>query len=233
MILVPGLDGTALLFYRQIPILAEAYRVITYPLPDDADCGMDSLLEELLGLTERVAPGEKILLCGESFGGALSLSFALAHPDKLRALMVVNSFPVIRHRGRIRLASYLLRAVPWGTMNLVRRLTQSRLHSPHTLPEDRNEFYQRTKTIGRHGYVRRLEILGRYDIRDRLAEIETPTLFLAGDQDHVVPAVKEAYFMASRMPRATVKVLEGYGHVCLINHNLNLLKEITPWLQAL
>ena len=233
LILVPGLDGTALLFYRQIPLLAKRFRVVTFPLPDDSKRTMDSLVQRLYELAGRVGGNEKVLLFGESFGGALSLSFGLAHPEKLRGLVILNSFPAIRKRWRMRLAPPLLRVVPWGTMNLVRRLTRSRLHSAHTLPADLSEFSERTRAVGRRGYIRRLEILRTYDIRERLGEFQVPTLFLASDQDHLVPSVKEAHFMAARMPRATVKVLRGYGHVCLINHDFNLLEEISPWLAGI
>ena len=231
--MVPGLDGTALLFYRQIPLLAKRFRVVTFPLPDDSKRTMDSLVQRLYELAGRVGGNEKVLLFGESFGGALSLSFGLAHPEKLRGLVILNSFPAIRKRWRMRLAPPLLRVVPWGTMNLVRRLTRSRLHSAHTLPADLSEFSERTRAVGRRGYIRRLEILRTYDIRERLGEFQVPTLFLASDQDHLVPSVKEAHFMAARMPRATVKVLRGYGHVCLINHDFNLLEEISPWLAGI
>ena len=36
IVLVPGLDGTGALFYRQTPILARSYRVATYALRDSA-----------------------------------------------------------------------------------------------------------------------------------------------------------------------------------------------------
>ena len=231
LVLVPGIDGTALLFYRQIPLLAERFRVSTFPLPDQSDCTMDSLVDTLREHCDRVAGGQKVTICGESFGGALSLSYALSHPETLHRLVIVNSFPVIRRRAGLRLAPLLLKAVPWRTMNFARRLSGSRLHSPHTLPEDLSQYHQRVRAGGRRGYIRRLEILRKYDIRERLGEIETPTLFLASDQDRLVPSVPEARFMAPRMPRATVKVLEGYGHICLIHHELNLLEEIANWIE--
>jgi pimeloyl-ACP methyl ester carboxylesterase len=228
---VPGLDGTALLFYRQIPLLAERLEVSTFPLPDDPGCTMASLVEQLARhLDSRPGPA---LLCGESFGGALSLSFALAHPGKLSGLVIVNSFPYIRQRVRIRLGPKALKLLPWGAMPLVRRFTESKLHTSHTSREDIREFHERTKTIGREGYVRRLEILRDFDIRERLPEIATPTLFLAADRDRLVPALREARFMAERMPRASMRVLEGYGHVCMINHDFNLLEYIDPWLASL
>lgn len=228
LVLVPGLDGTALLFYRQIPLLAQRFHVVAFPLPNESDRSMTDLVEELRTLVEEVADGPAIL-CGESFGGALSLSFALAHPERVCGLVIVNSFSRVPQRARLRIAPLALRAVPWGAMPLVRRFTERRLHSPHALPEDLHEFRERSRQIGREGYIRRLEILRDYDVREKLGEVRAPTLFLAGDQDHLVPSVREARFMSERVPDAEMKILEGYGHICLINHDLSLLDHIEPW----
>ena len=233
LVLVPGLDGTALLFYRQAPILARRFQVETFPLPDDESCTMESLVAELKETVDRIArerDEERVYLCGESFGGALSLSFALRHPERLAGLVILNSFPYIRQRVRIRLGPALLKIMPWGAMPLVRRFTESRLHSSHTRPEDLEEFHRRARAIGRRGYIRRLEILREYDIRDELHRIEVPTLLLAADEDRLVPSVAEARFMAARMPRAMVRVLEGFGHVCMIHHDFDLLGHMEPWL---
>jgi pimeloyl-ACP methyl ester carboxylesterase len=235
LIMVPGLDGTALLFYRQIPLLARQFHVVTFPLPNDSTCTMESLVENLRLVIQceiEKHGKQKVLLCGESFGGALSLSLALSHPELLDGLIILNSFPKIRKRFQIAIAPFLLKAMPWGAMPTVRRFTESRLHSPHTLPEDLAEFHERMRSVGKQGYIRRLEILKNYDIRGRLPEIETPTLFLAGDLDQLIPSVAEAKWMASRMPHATVVELKGYGHICLINHDFNLLDYITPWFKA-
>lgn len=228
VVMVPGLDGTALLFYRQVPLLAERFNVAAYPLPDDPDMTMDDLVEDLHELIGQVASTE-VILCGESFGGALAMSYALARPSSLAGLVIINSFPRIRDRLSLRLAPLALRLVPWGAMALVRRFTESRLHSPHVKPEDLAEFHQRAKAIGREGYIRRLEILAGYDIRDRLNGISVPTLLLASDHDQLVASVDEAAFMAERIPDAEMRVLEGYGHICLINHDLDLLDYVGPW----
>lgn len=234
LILVPGLDGTALLFYRQVPLLAHHFHVLTFPLPNDGKATMVTLVEILRGVIEKVnqvRKRERVFLCGESFGGALSLSFALAYPDLLRGLVIVNSFPKVRKWFQLHTAPLLLKAMPWGAMRFVRRFTESRLHSPHARPGDLAEFHRRMRSVGKAGYIRRLEILQNYDVSDRLPEIETPTLFLAGELDRLVPSVKEAEFMASRMPNAEVVTLKGYGHVCLINHDFDLTDYILPWMK--
>ena len=229
-LLVPGLDGTALLFYRQIPRLAPKFRVVSFPLPNDATCTMESLVADIFDIVQRVSPDEPVLLCGESFGGALSMSFALAHPECLKGLVILNSFARVRQRLQIHVGPPLMKLMPWGAMPIVRRFTESKMHTSHTTPEDLREFHDRSRAIGRTGYIRRLEILQHYDIRERLPELVTPTLFLAADQDRLVRAVDEARYMASRMPHASVRVLEGFGHICLINHDFDLRTTIEPWL---
>lgn len=231
LVLVPGLDGTALMFYRQVPLLAKQFNVVAFPLPDDPSMDMADLIDDLARLLDQVA-GPEVFLCGESFGGALSLSFALAHPKRLRGLVIVNSFSVVHQRVRLRLGPLLLQAMPWGAMPLVRRFTESKLHSPHALPEDLWEFHERSKQIGKSGYLQRLRILQRYDVRHELANLRPPALFLAGDRDQLVPSVSEARFMAERAPRGTMKILEGYGHICMINHDLDLLQYIGPWYES-
>lgn len=39
--------------------------------------------------------------------------------------------------------------------------------------------------------------------------------------------------MAALMPNATVSVLRGYGHICIIDHDFHLLEHIEPWLREL
>jgi pimeloyl-ACP methyl ester carboxylesterase len=231
LFMVPGLDGTALMFYRQIPLLAKRFHVVALPHPNEPDLDMADLVEDLRRLIDERGKGP-IFLCGESFGGALALSFALAHSDYLAGLVIVNSFAYLKRRWRLWVIPPLLRLVPWGAMTLVRRFTEARLHSPHALPEDLQQFHERSKQIGKAGYIRRIEILRSYDVRDRLREIAVPTLFLAGDRDELIPSEAQARFMAARMPRAQLQVLRGYGHICLINHDLDLLDYIDPWLEA-
>ena len=66
-------------------------------------------------------------------------------------------------------------------------------------------------------------------MRDRLHDLRPPTLFLAADQDHLVPSVQQARFMAARVPNAVLRVLEGHGHICLIAPDIDLANMLTTW----
>jgi hypothetical protein len=61
-------------------------------------------------------------------------------PSLIRVLIVLNSFPHFAPRIRLRAAIHGLRALPWGAMPFVRRLTASRLHSRHTHRQEIERF---------------------------------------------------------------------------------------------
>ncbi|MEQ1693505.1 MAG: alpha/beta hydrolase [Gemmatimonas sp.] len=229
LIFIPGLDGTGLLFYRQARLLAHRFRVITFRLRDDART-MDTLVADIVKHLDHAVPDRTpAVVVGESFGGALALSFALAHPERVRKLVILNSFSRIEPPVKLRLAIAGLYLVPWRTMQFVRRLTAWRLQSPHTHRDEVKKFLLLTSATTRHGYLNRLRILTRYDMRNRLAELNVPTLFLAADQDHLIPSVPQATYMSARAPHATMRILEGHGHACFLAPDLDLNLLLEEW----
>jgi pimeloyl-ACP methyl ester carboxylesterase len=229
LLMISGMDGTGQLFYRQVPRLERDYRVATYALRDEAD-RMEVLVEDLVRIHELATPTEEpAVVVGESFGGTVALSFALAHPKRVGELVVLNSFPRFLPQTRLRFAILAVRLAPWNVMPLVRRVTALRLHSSHTRPEDIRRFLAVTRATTRLGYLNRLRILQRLDLRDRLHEIQAPVLFLAAAQDHLVPSVEQAVLMADRVPDATLRVLDGHGHICLIAPDLDLRAILEEW----
>jgi 3-oxoadipate enol-lactonase len=230
-VLVPGIDGTGRLFHRQVPLLARRYRTATYTLRDDA-ASMDELVEDLARVIRTIATGDgggPAVVIGESFGGTVALSFALTHPDLVRGLVVLNSFPCFLPQHRLQLAIGVLRLLPWGAMPLVRRLTAFRLHSRFTHRAEIRRFLELTRQTRRDGYIARLRILQRYDIRSRLGALRVPALFLASELDHLVPSVREGRYMAERAPGASLRVLRGHGHICLIAPNIDLDRLLHEW----
>jgi pimeloyl-ACP methyl ester carboxylesterase len=231
LVLVPGIDGTGRLFHRQVPLLARRFRTATYTLCDDA-ASMDDLVDDLARVIRTVAAagnGGPAVVIGESFGGTVALSLALARPELVRALVVLNSFPCFLPQHRLQFAIGILRLVPWGTMPLVRRLTAFRLHSRFTHRTEIRRFLELTRQTRRDGYIARLRILQRYDIRERLSALRAPALFLASELDHLVPSVREGRYMAEQVPGATLRVLEGHGHICLIAPNVDLERLLHEW----
>jgi pimeloyl-ACP methyl ester carboxylesterase len=229
VILVPGMNGTGELFYRQVPRLQRSYRVATYSLRDDAE-SIELLAADLAQTVDVVAPVERrAVIVGESFGGAIALTLALRYPEHVGGLVILNSFPYFAPQVRLRLAIAGLTVLPWGAMPLVRHLTAFRLHSPHTDRAEVKQFIALTAHATRDGYINRLKLLRRFDVRDRLHQILEPALFLASEHDHLVPAVAQARYMADRVPSSVMRILRGHGHICLIAPDLDLAQVLHEW----
>lgn len=229
LVLVPGIDGTGLMFYRQVPRLEERYDVTAVRLRDDAE-RMDELVEDLHRAVSEAAPdGRAVTIVGESFGGALALSYALAYPERAARLVIVNSFAHYGAPVRLWLAYHLLRAAPWRLMPLVRRLNARRMYSPHTRDEDIARTLELLRASTRRGYQSRIGILRDYDLRARLSDLVPPVLFLAADRDTLVPSVEQARLMQSLAPRSSVRILEGHGHTCLVAPDVDLASILEQW----
>ena len=229
VVLVPGMNGTGELFYRQVPRLERSYRVATYALREDAE-SLDLLAADLARVVDVVAPiDHRAIIVGESFGGAVALTFALSYPERVGALVILNSFPHFAPQIRLRLAIASLAVLPWGAMPLVRHLTAFRLHSPHTHRAEVKQFIELTAHATRDGYINRLKLLRTFDVRDRLHDIRQPALFLASEHDHLVPAVAQARYMANRVPSSVMRILKGHGHICLIAPDLDLAQILDEW----
>lgn len=223
------MDGTGELFYRQLPLLEKSYSVATYALRDDAK-SMEVLADDLRQVIEQAAPEEKCaIVMGESFGGTLALTTALKYPKHISGLVILNSFPYFAPQFRLRLAIAGISLVPWGAMGLVRYATSFFMHSRHTHRQELKKFLELTARTTRTGYRNRLGILRAYDVRERLHEIQCPTLLLAAEKDHLVPSVAQARLMAERIPGSTLRVLSGHGHICLIAPDMDMCRILTDW----
>ncbi|HEX8030652.1 MAG TPA: alpha/beta fold hydrolase [Vicinamibacterales bacterium] len=229
LFLVPGIDGTGQLFYRQIPGLEQRFQVTTMRLRDDAR-SMEELVADLHDAVTRVAGDDPVTILGESFGGALTLSYAVAHPESIDRMVILNSFAHFGSQARLWLGYHLLRATPWGMMRIIRQLNARRMHSAQTERDEIRRYHDLMRAATRQGYLSRLRILRDYDIREQLPSIAAPVLYLAADRDTLVPAVEQATLMSELTPAATMRVLEGHGHSCLIAPDMDLASILDEWL---
>ncbi|HBA87559.1 MAG TPA: O-methylpimelyl-ACP methylesterase [Geobacter sp.] len=62
-----------------------------------------------------------------------------------------------------------------------------------------------------------LNILSTADQREMLPTVDRPVLLVHGDLDTICPASASAY-MAERLPRATLEIMQGMGHAPFMSH---------------
>jgi pimeloyl-ACP methyl ester carboxylesterase len=227
----PGLDGTGRLFYKQTPGLAAHYRVAMIQLPDDGAFTYKDIADDVAELIGELGHKRAVVL-GESFGGTAALWFALLHPDMVDRLVIVNSFPRFRNRALLGVGLLLARNAPQGFVWLVRSTGNTiGLWLDGVGREDRRRILEITQAVKPEGYARRLELIRDLDIGDRICEINAPTLFIAGSRDLLLPSVKEAAAMAASMPNASVHVVRGAGHACLLGDKVSVADLLSAWMR--
>ena len=88
VILLPGLDGTGLLFKPFIEALPKNIEtlVISYPKIKIQNYG------ELVSYVIAQLPEEDYILVGESFSGNIAYQIALSNPKHLKSIIFVASF---------------------------------------------------------------------------------------------------------------------------------------------
>jgi aminoacrylate hydrolase len=223
---VSGIEGTGKNFYRQAEDLARDHTVVTFPLRPAGRYGMSELVADLVTVV-REAGLERVTILGESFGGLLALAAVLAAPAHFERMILVNSFASFPHRAKINLGVALYTVLPYSLLKAYRTKTAPRtLFSDDVREEDRRAFREHTREVRPEGYLARLRIIRRTDLRPRLAQIKVPALVVAGTEDHLLDAVGAARVMAAGLARARLKLLEGTGHMALLSERI----RVREWL---
>lgn len=222
---VCGIEGSGRLFYKQAEDLARDHTIITMPLRAEGRYEMARLVEDLTWVVRDAgAVGATVL--GESFGGLLTMATALEHPELFGRMILLNTFPHFTQRAKIVLGCILFASF-YPMMKAHRtRAARGVLFSPDVSEDDRRLFREHTRVVGREGYVSRMRIIRDTDLRPRLPEIKTPALVVAGTADRLLDSAAAARLMASRIPRARLKLLEGTGHVALLSGRV----RVREWL---
>jgi len=214
-LLIPGLDGTGGLYYRQIQPLSAMYHVAVQAFSPLSDVTFEDLVEELAETVSDHA-NRPIVVVGESFGGTVAMHFVLAYPERVRALALINTFPYYRRRGRIHLGCRLLPLLQWAVLKRIRNSVVDHVLASEGIPlADRLKYQEIIRRVSLPAYRRRLELVRDVNLIGRLTEIQVPTYLFASGRDKLVPSIVEAHFMASRIPHAVLYEFPHAGHALL------------------
>ena len=231
VVYVPGIDGTGELLLETGPRLAESFRLIrlSYEAERPAPAGGDRYEDLAQSIVDRLDElgVERAILLAESFGGGVALHVALAHPERVSGLLIVNSFAYYSARARLLWSTLSSPLIPDPLFHLGRRYLAPRLlFGPRRESESFRSFQRLSGVAFDDGYCRRLRMIRRLDLRPNLPAIRMPVALYASDSDRVVQSVHEMSAMAQRLPNATFEVLRDMGHLAL-----PMVEE--PWTERL
>ena len=193
--------------------------------------------DDLAALCERFGQ-DRATVVGHSFGGFIALECALRHPGLIRQLVLVSTAPSAQIFRQVR-----ARAVRKGASERMLQHFGRRQHTDEAIRAAFLEiaplYFDRpdpaliatafASLICRADGALREGELGGYDLRTRIADIDIPTLILAGDNDFVCPD-SEARWMQVMLPNARLHVFEHCGHFPYIEQQQDCLQVIRGWL---
>jgi len=224
VVLIHGLAASIYSWRHTIdPLVAGGYRVVAYDnrgsgFSDKPATGYSNAayVRLLFGLLDSLGVSDAVLV-GHSMGGAIAADAALARPDRVRGLVLVDAAglgigvpfmlrmgkwpilgPLFDHlRGRSATGRILRRI--YGDPSRVTEQDIDQYYAPIALPE-----YGR----GLRGILREFNF---EDLQGRLGSIMTPTLVLWGTRDRLIPQqVGEA--MAAQLPHSSLARFQTAGH---------------------
>jgi pimeloyl-ACP methyl ester carboxylesterase len=161
---------------------------------------------------------EKLTLVGHSLGGATAAQFALDHPDRLKALVLLNPVPLDGHAWHEGWLDELRAMFDEGLRPLQTEATSA---FQRALQEDaaRNPIERRDGGI---------ESMASLRLRERLHELTMPVLVAGGDQDTLVGVDNIlSEYLALRAETRSLHIIHGAGH----SPNVEAAPELIAGLQ--
>jgi 3-oxoadipate enol-lactonase len=220
VVLGPSLGTTLDLWAPQLPLLTRNWRVLRYDLPGHGDSAappaagpgagsgvtMEGLAAEVLALLDLHGL-DRVAYCGLSIGGAVGTSLAVTAPERIGSLVLCCTSARFGPPENWHERAALVRRE--GTGPLVES-TRGRWFTPDfTDPEP---LLAMLRAVDREGYAACCEAIAGFDARDRLGEIDAPTLIIAGAGDPATP-VEHARLLLDGISGAALCVVSPAAHL--------------------
>jgi pimeloyl-ACP methyl ester carboxylesterase len=230
LVMIPGIQGRWEWMKPAVDALARRCRVITFSLADESSSG--GRFDEKNGFASYVAQVAEAMdqagidqaaICGVSYGGLIAATFAVQHPERTSALILVSALPPgWRPNER---AGFYLRAPRLLTPMFM--LASLRLYGE--IAAAYATFASGAAAAAHHGLTalrhmfsptrmaRRVTLLPPPDLTPELCRLNKETLVVLGEDhlDRVVPPSLTREYLTI-CPHAKVVTLERTGHLGLI-----------------
>jgi pimeloyl-ACP methyl ester carboxylesterase len=244
VVLLHGFPLDRTMWSHQRSSVGATYRVI---LPDlrghgtsaapDEGYEVDTMADDVLELLDALQIDGPVVLGGLSMGGYVTLSIAARYPERLSALMLLDtrasadSAEVAQSRrqraAQIEATGNTNAVVDAMLPNLFARQTFER--QPGVVAATRARMAM-TPARAVAGTLRGLA--SRPDRTAELGRIVVPTLVLTGAEDAIVP-IEETRAMAEAIPKARLVVIPDAGHLAPLENHQAVDSAILGFLESL
>jgi pimeloyl-ACP methyl ester carboxylesterase len=231
LLLTHGYSSTSAMWQGQVAALSKNHTLILWDMrghgqsgyPDDPTAYSEALtVSDMAALLDKVG-ARSAIIGGLSLGGYMSLAFYRAHPERVRALLIIDTGPGFKKDD----ARKALNARAHDTADRFERegLAVLRSSSP-----ERSKASHRDAT----GLARAARgMLTQRDARviELLPDIAVPSLIVVGADD--TPFLAASDYMAAKIPGAKKAVIPAAGHAVNIDQPQAFIDTVLPFLDAL
>jgi pimeloyl-ACP methyl ester carboxylesterase len=231
LILTHGYSSTSAMWSEQIAPLSKHHRLILWDMrghgqsdyPEDPKAYSEALTVADMAALLDLAGAKRAIVGGLSLGGYMSLAFYRAHPERVRALLIIDTGPGFK-KDDARDA--------WNrrAFDTAERLEREGLNVLKAGSRERS-------TV-QHRNARGLALAARGMLTQRdarvielLGEIKVPSLIVVGADD--TPFLAASDYMAAKIPGARKMVIPNAGHAVNIDQPQAFIDAVEPFLASL
>ncbi|MEU9309020.1 4-carboxymuconolactone decarboxylase [Streptomyces sp. NBC_00080] len=217
LILGPSLGTTWHMWDRQVPELAQQWRIFRYDLPGHGGApaypvgSVSDLAGRLLATLDALGV-QRFGYAGCAFGGAVGVELALRHPERVASLALIAASPRFGTADEFRQRGVIVRT---NGLDPIARSSPDRWFTSGfaaAQPAITEWAVQMVRTTDPGCYIAACEALAAFDVRAEIGLVGVPTLVLVGSDDQVTgPA--EARTLVAGIPDARLAVVPGASHL--------------------
>jgi 3-oxoadipate enol-lactonase len=240
LLLIAGTGLPASIFGFHMGWLTEIRKVIAF---DNRDVGASSdspgeytakdMADDAAGLLDALGI-EQADVIGYSLGGAIAQELAIAHPSRVRGLVLYSTWAATDEWLKLRFSLWERIIAATGN-ELTGELGAMDLFTHRFFVPGRIEMLRGQNAAAEprsEGLMRQWRADQAHDARDRLAQIASPTLVVGAAEDSLVPA-RYSEELASLVAGAKLEILGAAAHGALIECPDAWRAAVEPFLQSL
>ena len=228
LVLVHGAGGSHLHWPSQLRRLTGA-TVYTLDLPGharskgDGCATIDCYVEAVVAFLDAITVDQAIIV-GHSMGGAIGQTLALQAAERVSGLVLVGT------GARLRVASDVLECIKDDFEEAIGLVTQY-AWSPATDLSLTNVGRDALRQTGPDVLLGDFVACDRFDIMERLAEIQVPVLVIGGSVDKLTP-LKYSRYLTEHIPEARLVTVEGAGHMVMLEQPQQVTDAVREFVKA-
>jgi 3-oxoadipate enol-lactonase len=168
---------------------------------------------------------DRAIIAGHSMGGAVAQLLGLENPDRLSGLVLVGT------GARLRVLPQFLDSAFTDFSNTAHQFNEGEF-APTADARLKALSEQQLLKCDPEVFKGDLAACNAFDILGRVQEVRVPTLVICGTEDWMTP-VKYSQYLASKIPHARLRLVEGAGHLVMIERPEQVNRALLDWIPSL